>query len=67
MARAAMDKVPTGGFSGVRFHLEKCPQGVASVLFKKSSTVGFRRSKLGHLTVIHCSYIHRHYLVSTNL
>jgi hypothetical protein len=51
MAMAAMDMVSTEEFSGVSFHLEKCPQGVASVLFKKTPIFGPRRSKLDHLTV----------------
>ncbi len=40
------------GFSGVSFHLEKCPQGVAFVLFQKTPTFGSRRPKLDHLAVI---------------
>jgi hypothetical protein len=40
-----------GGFSGVSFHLRRCPQGVASVLNKKTPTFGSRRSKLDKLTV----------------
>jgi hypothetical protein len=55
MTTAAMDMVTTGvmvkrGFSGLSFHLELCLQGVACVLFKKT-TFGSRRSKLDHLTV----------------
>ncbi len=38
-------------FSGVSFHLRRCPQGVASVLCKKTPILGSRRSKLDHLTV----------------
>ncbi len=32
MAMAAMNMVSTGGFSGVSFHLRRCPQGVAYVV-----------------------------------
>jgi hypothetical protein len=42
------------GFSGVSFH-SRCPQGVASVLWKKTTIFGPRRSKLDHLTV-HLDY-----------
>jgi hypothetical protein len=52
---AAMNMVSAVGFSGVSFHLRTCPQGVASVLCKKTPFFGSRRSKLDHLTV--------HYLV----
>jgi hypothetical protein len=45
-----MAMLSTGGFSGLSFHLE-CPQGVASVLFKKTLTFVSRSSKLDHLTV----------------
>jgi hypothetical protein len=48
---AAMKMVSAGGFSGVSFHLRRCPQGVVSVLRKKSPIFGSRRSKLDHLTV----------------
>jgi hypothetical protein len=48
---AAMNMVSAGGFSGVSFHLNKCPQGVASVLCKKTPIFGSRGSKLDHLTV----------------
>ncbi len=48
---AAMNMVSAGGFSGVSFHLRRCPQGVASVLCKKTTIFGSRRSKLDHLTV----------------
>jgi hypothetical protein len=47
----AMNKVSAGGFSGVSFHLRRCPQGVASVLCKKTPIFGSRRSKLDNLTV----------------
>ncbi len=47
---AAMDRVSTGGFLGASFHVEKCPQGVASVLCKKTPSFGSRRSKLDHMT-----------------
>jgi hypothetical protein len=57
MAMAAMNMVSAGGFSGVSFHLERCPQGVASVLCKKTPIVGFRRSKLDHLTVLTSSHL----------
>jgi hypothetical protein len=40
------------GFFGVSFNLRTCPQGVASVLRKKTSIFGSRRSKLDHLTVL---------------
>jgi hypothetical protein len=40
----------TGGFSGVSFHSEYCPKGVACVLFKTTRTFGSRRPKLDHLT-----------------
>ncbi len=58
MAMAAMDMVSTGGLwlFGVSFHLEKCPHGVASVLFKKTPTFGSRRSKLDHLTELLCLF-----------
>ncbi len=40
------------GFSeGVSSHLRWCPQGVASVLCKKTPVFGSRRSKLDHLTI----------------
>ncbi len=39
------------GILGVSFHLRRCPQGVASVLFKKTPIFGSGRSKLDHLTV----------------
>jgi hypothetical protein len=48
---AAMNMVSAGGFSGISFHLRTCPQGVASVLRKKTLIFGSRRSKLDHLTV----------------
>ncbi len=51
MAMAAMDKVSAGGFSGVSFHLRKCPQGVASAVCKKTPVFGSQSSKLDHLTV----------------
>ncbi len=51
MAMAAMNMVSAGGFSRISFHLRKCPQGVASVLRKKTSIFGSRRSKLDPLTV----------------
>jgi hypothetical protein len=51
MAMAAMNMVSAGGFSEVSFHLRKCPQGVASVLCKKTTVFGSRWSKLDHLTV----------------
>jgi hypothetical protein len=54
MAMAAMNMVSTGGFSGVSFHLRRRPQGVASVLRKKTPIFGSRRSKLDHLTVYSC-------------
>ncbi len=47
---AAMNLKSAGGFSGVSFHL-RCPQGVASVLCKKTPIFGSRRSKLDHLQV----------------
>ncbi len=49
---AAMNMVSAGGFSGVSFHSRRCPQGVASVLCKKTPIFGFRRSKLDHLKVV---------------
>jgi hypothetical protein len=39
------------GFSEVNFYLRRCPQGVASVLCKKTPIFGSRRSKLDHLTI----------------
>jgi hypothetical protein len=48
---AAMNMVSAGGFLGVSFHLRPCPQGVASVLCKKTPIFGSKRSKLDHLTV----------------
>ncbi len=51
MAMAAMNMVSTGGSSGVSFHLIRCPQGVASVICKKTPIFGSRRSKLDRLTV----------------
>jgi hypothetical protein len=48
---AAMNMVSAGGFSGVSFNLSKCPQGVASVLCKKTPIFGSRGSKFDHLTV----------------
>jgi hypothetical protein len=50
---AAMNMVSAGWFwggGGLSFHLS-CPQGVASVLCKKTLIFGSRRSKLDHLTV----------------
>jgi hypothetical protein len=52
MAMAAMNMVSTEGFSGVSFHLRRCPQWVASVLCKKTPIFGSRRSKLDHLTLV---------------
>ncbi len=49
---AAMNIVSAGGFSGVSFHVRTCPQGVASVICKKTPIFASRRSKLDHLTVI---------------
>jgi hypothetical protein len=40
MAIAAMIMVSAEGFSGVSFHLRRCPQGVASVLCKKTPIFG---------------------------
>ncbi len=51
MAMSAMNMVSTWGFSGMSFHLRRCPQGVASVLCKKTPIFGSRPSKLDHLTV----------------
>jgi hypothetical protein len=51
---AAMNMVSAVGFSGVSFHLRRCPQGVASVLCKKTPIFRSRRSKLDHLTVRLC-------------
>jgi hypothetical protein len=51
MTMAAMNMVSAGGFSGVSFHSRRFPQGVASVLCKKTPIFGSRRSKLDHLTV----------------
>jgi hypothetical protein len=48
---ASMNMVSAGGFSGVSFHVRTCPQGVASVLRKKTPIFGSRRSKLDHVTV----------------
>jgi hypothetical protein len=39
------------GFSDVSFHLRRCPQGIASLLCKKTFFFDSRRSKLDHLTV----------------
>ncbi len=47
----AMNLVSAGGFLGVSFHVRRCPQCVASVLFKKNPILGSQRSKLDHLTV----------------
>ncbi len=52
MTMAAMNMVSAGGFSGVSFHLRRCPLGVASVLCKKTPIFWSRQSKLDHLTVI---------------
>ncbi len=52
MAMAAMNMVYTGAFSGVGFHLGRCPQGVASVLCKKTPIFGSWHSKLNHLAAI---------------
>jgi hypothetical protein len=52
MGMAAMNMVSAVGFRGVSFHLRRCPQGVVSVLRKKTPIFGSRQSKLGHLTVI---------------
>jgi hypothetical protein len=51
MAMAAMNMVFAGGFSEVSFHLRRCPQGVTSVLCKKTPIFGSQRSKLDHVTV----------------
>jgi hypothetical protein len=48
MDMAAMDMMSTG----VSLYLEKCPQEVASVFFKKIPTFGSRLSNLDHLTAI---------------
>jgi hypothetical protein len=48
---AAMNMVSAVGFSGVSYHLRRCPQGVASALCKKTSIFWSRRSKLDDLTV----------------
>jgi hypothetical protein len=53
MAMEAMNMVAAGGFSGVSYHLRRCPQGLASVLRQKTTTFGSRQSKLDHLTVPH--------------
>jgi hypothetical protein len=50
---AAMEMLSKRGFLGVSFHLDKCPQGVASVRFKKTPTFGSPGLKLDHLTVHH--------------
>jgi hypothetical protein len=50
-AMAAMNIVSARWFSGVSFHLRRCPQGVASVLCKKTPIFGSQLSKLDHLTV----------------
>ncbi len=55
MAMAAMNMVSAGGFSGVSFHLRRCPQGVASVLRKITPIFESRRSKLVYLTVFNYS------------
>jgi hypothetical protein len=52
MDMAAMNMVFAGGFSGVSFQLRRCPQGVASVLCKKTPMFGSQRSKLDHLMVV---------------
>ncbi len=54
---AAMNMVSAGGFSGVSFHLSRCPHGVASVLREKTPNFGSRGSKLDHLTVAEDSKI----------
>jgi hypothetical protein len=51
MAMVAMNKVSAGRFSGVSFHSRTCPQGLASVLCKKTLIFGSGRSKVDHLTV----------------
>jgi hypothetical protein len=48
---ATMHMVSAERFLGVRFHLRRCPQGVASILRKKTTIFGSQRSKLDHLTV----------------
>jgi hypothetical protein len=57
MAMAAMNMVSAGGFSEVSIHLRRCPPGVASVLCKKTTIFGSRRSKLDHLTVASVSFV----------
>jgi hypothetical protein len=52
MAMAAMNMVSAVGFLRVSFQLRTFPQGVASVLCKKTPIFGSRRSKLDHLTVV---------------
>jgi hypothetical protein len=52
MAMATMNMVSAGGFSGVSFHLRRCPQEVACVLCKKTPFFGSQRSKLHNLTVV---------------
>jgi hypothetical protein len=51
MAMAAMIMVSAGRFSGVSFHLRRCPQEVAFVLGKKTLIYGSRKSKMDNLTV----------------
>ncbi len=48
------------GVSGVSFRLRWCPQGVASVLCKKTCIFGFRRSQLDNLTVTLASTFKRY-------
>ncbi len=53
MAMVAMNMVSAREFfwGGVSFHLRRCPQGVASVLCKKTPIFESQRSKLDQLTV----------------
>ncbi len=52
------------GFSGVSFPL-RFPEGVASVLCKKNSIFGSRRSRLDHLMVLYNHLMYRNWLYST--
>ncbi len=51
MTMVAMNMVSAEWFSRVSFQLRRCPQGVASVLCKKTPIFRSRRLKLDHLTV----------------
>ncbi len=53
------------GVFGVSFHLKRCPQGVASVLCKKTPILASRRSMLDHLTVHFTTFVSKVYMIAS--